>query len=159
MTNDRAFTKVQAEDIRMAVARSPAIAGVRSRGRIPAPLDAAADSDLSREVLANSDGCAGLTEWVAQLSDGLARLGRAGGEMLMIDLTLPGDQRIAAFNRLFQAAPGALVLIHLNAIGPVDPAVLDPLPGPAPSVCLYRLELTWLDSRQRLAVSSLPIPV
>jgi DNA-binding NarL/FixJ family response regulator len=48
---------------------------------------------------------------VSRLSDALARLGRGGIEVLLLDLALPDGQGLEAFDQAFRAAPHALILV------------------------------------------------
>src|SRR4030088_2084003 len=53
-------------------------------------------------------------EWVCQLSEGLARLGKKGIAAVLLELSLPDSQGIETFDRVFAAAPEAPILIFGN---------------------------------------------
>jgi diguanylate cyclase (GGDEF)-like protein/PAS domain S-box-containing protein len=71
--------------------------------------DAPADAGLIQAGLAG-DG-AFRVEWVTRLADALERLGRAGIDVVMLDLTLPDGQGLGVFDQVIEAAPDALILI------------------------------------------------
>jgi diguanylate cyclase (GGDEF)-like protein/PAS domain S-box-containing protein len=71
--------------------------------------DASADAGLIQAGLAG-DG-AFRVEWVTRLADALERLGRAGIDVVMLDLTLPDGQGLGVFDQVIEAAPDALILI------------------------------------------------
>ena len=50
-------------------------------------------------------------EWVAELSNGIERLRNGGVGALVLDLTLPDSQGVETFDKVFQAAPRAPILI------------------------------------------------
>ena len=50
-------------------------------------------------------------EWVARLDDALERLNRESIETILLDLTLPDGKGLEAFDRVFEAAPNALILV------------------------------------------------
>src|ERR1700692_962520 len=54
-------------------------------------------------------------EWVAELSAGIERLGQGGVGAVILDLTAPDGDSLAAFDRLFQAAPGLPILILVES--------------------------------------------
>ncbi len=66
---------------------------------------------LIQAELAGADGSSFRVEWVTRLSDALERLDREGIEVILLDLTLPDGQDLYAFDRVFEAAPGALILV------------------------------------------------
>jgi diguanylate cyclase (GGDEF)-like protein/PAS domain S-box-containing protein len=53
-------------------------------------------------------------EWVCQLSEGLARLGKKGIAAVLLELSLPDSQGIETFDRVFAAAPEVPILIFGN---------------------------------------------
>jgi diguanylate cyclase (GGDEF)-like protein/PAS domain S-box-containing protein len=71
--------------------------------------DAPADAGLIQAGLAG-DG-AFRVEWVTRLADARERLGRAGIDVVMLDLTLPDGQGLGVFDQVIEAAPDALILI------------------------------------------------
>jgi diguanylate cyclase (GGDEF)-like protein/PAS domain S-box-containing protein len=50
-------------------------------------------------------------EWVRQLSEGIARLGKKGIAAVLLELSLPDSQGIETFDKLFSAAPDVPILI------------------------------------------------
>jgi len=52
---------------------------------------------------------------VTRLSDALDRLGKEAFEVVLLDLTLPDGRGLEVFDRVFQAAPRALILILSSA--------------------------------------------
>lgn len=50
-------------------------------------------------------------EWVSQLSEGLARLRKRGVDAILVALSLPDNQGIATFDKLYSAAPDVPILI------------------------------------------------
>ena len=74
-----------------------------------------ADARLIQAALAGTGVSPFRVEWVTRLSDALERLGREGIEVVLLDLTLPDCQGIAAFDQVFQAAPIALILVLSTA--------------------------------------------
>ena len=77
--------------------------------------DDPADARLIQDSLADTAGGIFLVEWVTQLSAALERLGRAGVEVILLDLTLPDVQGIRAYEQVLQAAPNALILVLSGA--------------------------------------------
>lgn len=75
-----------------------------------------ADAKRIEESLTQADAGAFRVEWVRRLGDALERLGRKGIDAVLLDLMLPDDEGITVFNRVLEAAPGALILI-LTATG------------------------------------------
>ena len=73
--------------------------------------DARADACLIQRGLTGAHDDSFRVEWVPRLSDALARLGRGGVEAVLLDLTLPDGQGLEVFDRVFAAAPNALILI------------------------------------------------
>ncbi len=69
-----------------------------------------ADAKLIQDVLDNAKNSPFLVKWVTRLSDAITRLGRGGIEIVLLDLTLPDGQGIGSFDRVFEAAPNALIL-------------------------------------------------
>ncbi len=50
-------------------------------------------------------------EWVSRLADAVERLGSAAVEVILLDLMLPDGRGVEVFDRVFQAAPNALILV------------------------------------------------
>jgi DNA-binding response OmpR family regulator len=50
-------------------------------------------------------------EWVRQLSDGLASLGKKGIAAVLLELSLPDSEGIETFDKLFAVAPDVPILI------------------------------------------------
>ena len=73
--------------------------------------DAPADAGLIQAGLAGAGDGAFRVEWVTRLADALERLGRAGIDVVVLDLTLPDGQGLGVFDQVIEAAPDALVLI------------------------------------------------
>jgi diguanylate cyclase (GGDEF)-like protein/PAS domain S-box-containing protein len=73
--------------------------------------DDLADARLIQDALAGAGSSPFRVEWVTRLSDALERLGSEHYEVVLLDLTLPDGQGIEAFDRVFQAAPDALILV------------------------------------------------
>ncbi|MCK9285101.1 MAG: diguanylate cyclase [Rhodocyclaceae bacterium] len=71
----------------------------------------AADARLIQEALAGAGVGHFHVEWVTQLAAALERLGRDGIEIVLLDLMLPDGQGVEVFDRVFQAAPDALILV------------------------------------------------
>jgi diguanylate cyclase (GGDEF)-like protein/PAS domain S-box-containing protein len=51
------------------------------------------------------------TEWVCQLSEGLARLNKRGIDAVLLELSLPDSQGLETFDKVFTAAPEVPILI------------------------------------------------
>ncbi len=68
------------------------------------------DAKLILDVLDNTANSLFRVEWVTSLSDAIARLTRGEVDVVLLDLTLPDAQGIKSFNRVFEAAPNALIL-------------------------------------------------
>ena len=66
---------------------------------------------LIQAVLTGVDDGSFRVEWVTRLCDALERLVREGIEVILLDLTLPDGQGLAAFDQVLQAAPNALILV------------------------------------------------
>mgnify|MGYP003382256509 CR=1 FL=1 len=73
------------------------------------------DAKLIQEALAGSAVSAFQVEWVTQLGAAIVRLGKAAIDVILLDLTLPDGQGIAAFEQILEAAPGALILVLSGA--------------------------------------------
>ena len=73
--------------------------------------DDTADARLIKDALAGAGSGPFRVEWVTRLSEALERLGSEHYEVVLLDLTLPDGQGIEAFDRVFQAAPDALILV------------------------------------------------
>jgi DNA-binding response OmpR family regulator len=71
--------------------------------------DPAAANEV-RAALAAAGRCSFEVEWVRQLSDGLARLGKGGRDAVVLELTLPDSQDMATFDKLFAASPEVPIL-------------------------------------------------
>jgi diguanylate cyclase (GGDEF)-like protein/PAS domain S-box-containing protein len=79
-------------------------------------IDARAD-DAARtlEELGAVTGEHFRVEWVAELSAGIERLGQGGVGAVILDLTVPDGDSLAAFDRLFRAAPRLPILILVES--------------------------------------------
>jgi diguanylate cyclase (GGDEF)-like protein/PAS domain S-box-containing protein len=77
--------------------------------------DDPADAGLLQVALANTGDSPFRVEWVTRLADALERLGREGIDVVLLDLTLPDAQGTEVFDRVFQAAPKALILVLATA--------------------------------------------
>jgi len=76
------------------------------------PVDARRIQDaLEGAVNKLTGGNAFHVEWVARLDDALERLDREGIATIVLDLTLPDGQGLEVFDQVFEAAPGALILV------------------------------------------------
>lgn len=73
--------------------------------------DDPADAKLIQEALAAEIDSPFRVEWVTLLSAALERLSKEGVDVVMLDLTLPDAQGIAAFDQVFLAAPDVLILV------------------------------------------------
>ena len=73
--------------------------------------DDEADAKLIREALASARGSPFRLDWVRQLSAALERLAGGGVDVVLLDLALPDEQGIMVFDRVFAAAPKALILV------------------------------------------------
>ena len=73
--------------------------------------DDPAEAKLIQEALADAGDRPFRVEWVMRLSDALPRLAKNDIEVVLLDLTLPDGQGIAAFDQVFQAAPNSLILV------------------------------------------------
>jgi len=99
------------------VSPDPFGSGERPLAMIDAPTtvllveDEPADARLIQAGLAGAGDGAFRVEWVTRLADALERLGRAGIDVVMLDLTLPDGQGLGVFDQVIEAAPDALVLI------------------------------------------------
>lgn len=74
-----------------------------------------ADAGLILEALADRGHGLFQVEWVTQLGAALARIGGGGFEVVLLDLALPDGQGIEAFERVWLAAPDALILVLSGA--------------------------------------------
>jgi diguanylate cyclase (GGDEF)-like protein/PAS domain S-box-containing protein len=83
--------------------------------------DEPAEARLIQSGLADAADGSFRVEWVTRLADALDRLGRGGVEVVMLDLTLPDGQGLAAFDQVFGAAPHTPILI-LSPAGDEDAA-------------------------------------
>lgn len=81
--------------------------------------DDPADAKLIQQALAGTAGGPFRVECVTRLADALARLGRGGIELVLLDLTLHDGEGLEAFDQVFQAAPNALILV-LVLSGPAN---------------------------------------
>ncbi len=75
-----------------------------------------ADAGLIRKALTGSKVGPCRVQWVRRLDDALDRLGREAIELILLDLVLPDVRGLEVFDRVFQAAPNALILV-LSAMG------------------------------------------
>lgn len=76
--------------------------------------DDPADAGLIQKALAGPEDGPFRVEWVRCLADALDRLERERIDVVLLDLTLPDGEGIEAFERVYRAAPDALIL-GLNA--------------------------------------------
>ncbi|MBL8423228.1 MAG: EAL domain-containing protein [Candidatus Accumulibacter phosphatis] len=74
------------------------------------------DAGLIQASLAGSGDQSFRVAWVRNLAAALARLGREGVEVVLLDLALPDSQGIAAFEQVFAAAPDSPIIV-LSAPG------------------------------------------
>jgi len=77
--------------------------------------DDAADVRLIKDALACTGASPFRLDWVTRLSAALERLAGGSVDVVLLDLTLPDAQGIDAFDRVFAAAPEALILILSTA--------------------------------------------
>jgi len=77
--------------------------------------DDAADAKLIQEALTGAGGSRFHVERVARLSEALDRLSGKDIEVIMLDLTLPDSQGLEVFDRVFEAAPNALIMVLSTA--------------------------------------------
>jgi diguanylate cyclase (GGDEF)-like protein/PAS domain S-box-containing protein len=71
-------------------------------------------ADVIRATLDGEGSGAFYLEWVCQVSEGLARLGKKGIDAVLLELSLPDSQGIETFDRVFAAAPEVPILIFGN---------------------------------------------
>ncbi|MEF8719010.1 MAG: PAS domain S-box protein [Candidatus Accumulibacter necessarius] len=91
--------------------RSASRSAMRCATRVLLVEDNGGDAELIQQSLGGAgEGSFGV-ERVSRLSDALARLGRGGIEVLLLDLALPDGQGLDAFDQVFRAAPNALILV------------------------------------------------
>jgi len=69
------------------------------------------DAVLILKALVDPEDGSFEVEWVTCLAAALDRLARGGIDVVLLDLTLPDGEGIEAFDRVFQAAPDALILV------------------------------------------------
>lgn len=77
--------------------------------------DNVADSELVAQALASTTGPPFHLESVSRLAAGLERLAREAFEVVLLGFALPDGKGIVAFDRVFLAAPDALILILSSA--------------------------------------------
>ncbi len=73
--------------------------------------DDVADARLIQEALTGAGGSRFHIEWVTRLSEALERLRKEEIEVILLDLTLPDAQGLEVFDRVFEAAPNALIMV------------------------------------------------
>jgi diguanylate cyclase (GGDEF)-like protein/PAS domain S-box-containing protein len=73
--------------------------------------DDPADAKVIQEALAAEVDSPFRVEWATLLAAGLERLNKGGVDVVMLDLTLPDAQGIAAFDQVLLAAPDCLILV------------------------------------------------
>lgn len=73
------------------------------------------DAGLILKALTDAEDDSFRVEWVTCLADALDRLARGGVDVVLLDLTLPDGEGIEAFDRVFQVAPEALILVLSSA--------------------------------------------
>jgi len=71
-------------------------------------------ADAIRAALDGAGSGAFDLEWVCELSEGLARLGKKGIDAVLLELSLPDCHGIETFDRVFAAAPEVPILIFGN---------------------------------------------
>ena len=69
------------------------------------------DAVLILKALVDPEDGSFEVEWVTCLADALGRLAQGKIDVVLLDLTLPDGEGIEAFDRVFQAAPEALILV------------------------------------------------
>lgn len=79
--------------------------------------DNSTDAGMIQTSLASTGDGPFRVAWVRKLSDALERLGNEVFDVVLLDLTLPGCQGVEAFDRVFSAAPNALILVLSTASG------------------------------------------
>jgi diguanylate cyclase (GGDEF)-like protein/PAS domain S-box-containing protein len=77
--------------------------------------DATAETSLIQDGLVGERDGTFRVESVARLSDALARLGKGGVEVVLLDLMLPDGQGLEVYDRVFEAAPDTPILILTQA--------------------------------------------
>ena len=77
--------------------------------------DDAADAKLIQEALTGAGGSRFHVESVTRLSEALDRLSGEEIEVILLDLTLPDSQGLPVFDRVFEAAPNALIIVLSTA--------------------------------------------
>ncbi len=73
--------------------------------------DDPADAKQIQEALTGAGGSRFRVEWVTRLSEALERLREAEIELILLDLTLPDGQGVEVLDRVFEAAPNALIMV------------------------------------------------
>ena len=110
-----------------------------------------ADVRLIKEALASNGASPFRVGWVRQLSTALERLAGGGVDVVLLDLTLPDAQGIATFDRVFAAAPEALILI-LSTAGNEDIARQALLRGAQDYFVKAHVDAYWLPRALRYAI-------
>ena len=110
-----------------------------------------ADVRLIKEALASNGASPFRVDWVRQLSTALERLAGGGVDVVLLDLTLPDAQGIATFDRVFAAAPEALILI-LSTAGNEDIARQALLRGAQDYFVKAHVDAYWLPRALRYAI-------
>jgi PAS domain S-box-containing protein len=73
--------------------------------------DDAGDADILQEMLKARQGPPFDVEWVDHLSNGLARLGQGGIDVVLLDLSLPDSQGMGTFEKVHAKAPTVPVVV------------------------------------------------
>jgi PAS domain S-box-containing protein len=76
--------------------------------------DSPSDADLLQQTLQQAGAGRFEVTWVERLDDGLARLGEASFDVLLLDLSLPDSSGPETFRRALHAAPPQLAIVVLT---------------------------------------------
>lgn len=115
-----------------------------------------ADARLIVQALAGTEDCSRSdgsfrVESVTRLSDALARLGREGIEVVLLDLVLPDGQGIEVFDQVLEAAPNALILV-LCAVSDVETACLAVQSGAHDYLVKDHVDAHWMPRALRYVI-------
>lgn len=90
---------------------SPRLAMIANSPTVLLAEDDCTDAGSILEALTDAEGGSFRVEWVTCLSDAVDRLARGGIDVVLLGLTLPDGEGMEAFDRVYQVAPAALILL------------------------------------------------
>jgi len=111
----------------------------------------AADAERIKTALAGSDAPALTVQRVTRLDHALEQLNRGGFAVILLDLNLADAQGIAVFEKIFRAAPDALILI-LAAASDEETARLAVQGGAEDYVIKGHVDAHWLPRSLRYLI-------